>query len=49
LQRVFSQFVLAMPTRPGALAGERILLAKQVEERSSFQAQDAIGFALLVN
>ena len=49
MQRIFSQFVLAMSSSLGAFTGKRIVLAKKMEERGFLQAESAIGFALLVN
>ena len=49
LQGIFSQFVLTMSPGLGAFTCERIVLAKKVQERSFFEPESAIGFALLVN
>ena len=49
LERIFPQFVLAMPPGFGTLAGKRIILAEEMEERGFLKTQSAISLPLLVN
>lgn len=49
LERIFAELVLAVATRFGAFARERVVLAEQVKERRFLQPHSPIGFTLFIN
>jgi len=49
LERIDSQFVLAMSGRFGAFSGDGIVLTQKMKDRCRLQTRSAIRFALLVN